>query len=167
VVAWLAQQMPKSPITRLLMVGWDTVGTIIERVVADRLDRHRLDGLVAIGVDEISYRRGQLYLTTVVDHQNGGIVWAAPGRNAQTLQQFFDLLGDRKQSIKAVSLDMSGRYQQAINASIPHADICFDPFHVVRLGHVRWTGSVATSGTSTTAPTPVPTSGSWGPVGHC
>jgi hypothetical protein len=57
--AWLAQQMAKSPITRLLRVGWDTVGTIVERVVADRLDRRRLDGLVAIGVDEISYRRGQ------------------------------------------------------------------------------------------------------------
>jgi len=85
-------------------------------------------------VDEISYRRGQRYLTTVVDHQIGAIVWAAPGRNAQTLQQFFDLLGDRTQSIRAVSIDMSGGYQQAINTSIAHADICFDPFHVVRLG---------------------------------
>ena len=134
VVAWLAQQMAKAPITRLLRVGWDTVGTIIERVVADRLDHGRLDGLVAIGVDEISYRRGQRYLTTVVDHQTGAIVWAAPGRNAQTLQAFFDLLGDRKHSIAAVSIDMSGGYQQAIAASIPHADVCFDPFHVVRLG---------------------------------
>jgi transposase len=132
-VAWLAQQMAKSPITRLLRIGWDTVGHIVERVIADRLDHRRLDGLVAIGVDEISYRRGQRYLTTVVDHQAGAIVWCAPGRNAATLQQFFDLLGDRKHTIKAVSIDMSGGYQQAINASIPHADICFDPFHVVRL----------------------------------
>jgi transposase len=134
VVAWLAQQMAKAPITRLLRVGWDTVGTIVERVVADRLDHHRLDRLVAIGVDAISYRRGQRYLTTVVDHETGAIVWCAPGRNAQTLQAFFDLLGDRKQSIRAVSIDMSGGYQQAIAASIPHADVCFDPFHVVRLG---------------------------------
>jgi transposase len=132
-VAWLAQQMAKSPITRLLRVGWDTVGHIVERVVAERLDAFRLDRLVAIGVDEISYRRGQQYLSTVVDHHTGGIVWCAPGRNAATLQQFFDLLGDRKHSIKAVSIDMSGGYQQAIAASIPHADVCFDPFHVVRL----------------------------------
>jgi transposase len=133
VVAWLAQQMAKAPITRLLRVGWDTVGTIVERVVTDRLDHRRLDRLVAIGVDEISYRRGQRYLTTVVDHETGAIVWCAPGRNAQTLQGFFDLLGDRKNSIRAVSIDMSGGYQQAINHSIPHTDICFDPFHVVRL----------------------------------
>ena len=69
----------------------------------------------------------------VVDHGSGAIVWCAPGRNAATLQQFFELLGDRRHSIRAVSIDMSGGYQQAINASIPGAEICFDPFHVVRL----------------------------------
>ena len=134
VVAWLAQQMAKAPITRLFRIGWDTVGHIVERVVYDRLDHHRLDGLVAVGVDEISWRRGQQFLTTVVDHQTGGIVWCAPGRNAQTLQTFFDLLGDRRDSIRAVSIDMSGGYQQAIAASIPQAEVCFDPFHIVRLG---------------------------------
>ena len=133
VVAWLAQQMAKTPIAGLLRIGWDTVGRIVERVVADHIDESRLEGLVAIGVDEISYRRGQRYLTSVVDHGSGAIVWCAPGRNAATLQQFFELLGDRRHSIRAVSIDMSGGYQQAINASIPGAEICFDPFHVVRL----------------------------------
>jgi len=66
-VAWLGQQMAKSPIAGLLRIGWNTVGQIVERVVADHLDERRLTGLVAIGVDEISYRRGQRYLTSVVD----------------------------------------------------------------------------------------------------
>ena len=133
VVAWLAQQMAKTPIAGLLRIGWDTVGRIVERVVADHIDESRLEGLVAIGVDEISYRRGQRYLTSVVDHRSGAIVWCAPGPKAATLQQFFELLGDHRHSIRAVSIDMSGGYQQAINASIPGAEICFDPFHVVRL----------------------------------
>ena len=134
VVAWLAQQMAKTPIAGLLRVGWDTVGRIVERVVADQLDERRLAGLVAIGCDEISYRRGQRYLTSVVDHKTGAIVWCTPGRNAQTLQAFFDQLGDRKATIRAVSIDMSGGYEKAIRDSIPDAEICFDPFHVVRLG---------------------------------
>jgi len=100
VVAWLAQQMAKTPIAGLLRIGWDTVGRIVERVVADHLDDTRLHGLVAIGVDEISYRRGQRYLTSVVDHHGGAIVWCAPGRNAQTLQAFFALLGERRRSIQ-------------------------------------------------------------------
>jgi transposase len=135
VVAWLAQQMAKTPITGLLRIGWDTVGRIVERVVADHLDDDRLAGLVAIGVDEISYRRGQRYLTSVVDHASGAIVWCSAGRNAQTLQAFFDELGpQRRASIRAVSIDMSGSYARAIRDSVPHAEIAFDPFHVVRLG---------------------------------
>jgi transposase len=132
-VAWLAQQMAKTPIAGLLRIGWDTVGRIVERVVADHLDEKRLVGLVAIGVDEISYRKGQRYLTSVADHRAGAIVWCAPGRNAATLQAFFDLLGERKSSIRAVSIDMSGGYEKAIRDAIPDAEICFDPFHVVRL----------------------------------
>ena len=65
----------------------------------------------------------------------GAIVWCAPGRNAATLQGFFELLGERKHTIRAVSIDMSGGYEKAIRDSVPAAEICFDPFHVVRVRH--------------------------------
>jgi transposase len=133
-VAWLAQQMAKTPICGLLRIGWDTVGRIVARVVADHLDDARLSGLIAVGVDEISYRRGQRYLTSVVDHKTGAIVWCSPGRSAATLQAFFDELGDRRHSIRAVSIDMSGGYERAIREAIPHAEVAVDPFHVIRLG---------------------------------
>jgi transposase len=133
-VAWLAEQMAFAPITRLLRIGWHTIGPLVQRVVADHLDERRLEGLVCIGVDEISYRRHHRYLTSVADHRSGAIVWCSPGRNSATLQRFFDELGDRKDSIRAVSIDMSGEYQRAIREAIPDAQICFDPFHVVRLG---------------------------------
>ena len=133
VVAWLAQQMAKQPITRLLRVAWDTIGRIVERVVSDHLDETRLQRLVMIGVDEVSYRRGHRYLTVVADHRSGAIVWLRPGRNQATLQAFFDELGDAKQSIRAVSIDMTGGYENAIRATLPDAEVAFDPFHVVRL----------------------------------
>ena len=135
VVAWLAQQMAKTPIAGLLRVGWDTVGRIVERVVADHLDERRLDGLVAIGVDEISYRRGQRYLTSVVDHRDRSRSCGAPRaatprpcRRSSTCSATA-----RAATIRAVSIDMSGGYQQAIRENLPDAEICFDPFHVVRL----------------------------------
>jgi transposase len=133
VVAWLAQQMAKTPIAGMLRIAWDTVGRIVERVIADRLDERRLERLVCIGVDEISYRRHHRYLTSVVDHGAGAIVWCAPGRNAATLQGFFDELGERRHTIRAISIDMSGGYEKAIRDNVPKAEICFDPFHVVRL----------------------------------
>jgi len=131
--AFLAQQMAKTPIARLLRVRWDTVGRIVERVVSDHLDARRLEGLVQIGVDEIAYRRGQRYLTTVCDHRTGAIVWMRPGRNAATLQAFFTELSERRQSIRAVSIDMSGGYAKAVREGLPDAEVCIDPFHVCQL----------------------------------
>jgi len=69
----------------------------------------------------------------VADHASGAIVWYRPGRNAQTLQAFFDELGERRASIRAVSVDMSGGYAKAIHEGLPGAEICIDPFHVVKL----------------------------------
>ena len=133
--AWLAQQMSQTQVTRLMRIAWETVGNILERVVAEKLDRGRLDGLELIGVDEVSYGADHKFLTCVADHQTGGIVWAAPGRNAASLQAFFDgLTPEQKASIKAVSIDMSAGYEKAITEAVPDAQIAFDPFHVVQLG---------------------------------
>ncbi len=125
--------MAKSQVQALVRVAWDTVGRIIERVVADHLDERRLDGMVQIGVDEISHRHGRRFLTNVADHASGRIVWSAPGRTGATLREFFELLGDRKNSIRAVSIDMSEPYAGAIRTWLPDAEIAFDPFHVVAL----------------------------------
>jgi transposase len=100
--------MAKTPLAKLMRIGWRSVGKILARVVAGKLDRGRLDGLVMIGVHEVSHGAGHRFLTCVADHASGGVVWAAPGRNAQTLQGFFAELTDaQKASIRAVSIDMS------------------------------------------------------------
>ena len=69
-------------------------------------------------------------------------MWAAPGRNAATLQAFFDeLSAEQKLSITAVSIDMSAGYEKAITEAVPDAQVCFDPFHVVQLV-ARWRNQV-------------------------
>src|SRR5450631_4665238 len=135
--AWLAQQMNQTQVTRLMRIGWETVGNILARVVAEKLPAGRLDGLELIGCDEVSYGADHKFLTLVVDHERGSIEWATEGRNSASLQAFFDGLSDQqKASIKAVSIDMSAGYEKAIRApeGLPHAQVCFDPFHVVKLG---------------------------------
>ena len=135
--AWLAQQMSQTQLTRLMRIGWKTVGKIIARVVAEKLPSARLDGLALIGVDEVAYGADHKFLTCVADHERGSIVWATEGRNSASLQAFFDGLSpEQKASIKAVSIDMSAGYEKAIRAEegLPHAQVCFDPFHVIKLG---------------------------------
>lgn len=135
-LAWLATRMDKTAISRLCRVSWRTVGRACERVVVSALDPGRLDGLFRIGVDEISWRKHHKYLTLVVDHDRGCVVWGAKGRDSATLDLFFDELGpQRSAAIEAVSLDLGPAYIKSVRAEghAPQAIICADPFHVVKL----------------------------------
>lgn len=53
----VASASDKTKVSELMGVAWDTVGNIVARVVHDRLDPSRLDGLRRIGVDELSHHR--------------------------------------------------------------------------------------------------------------
>lgn len=135
VVAWLAQRTDKTTITQLLRCSWEAVRDIVERVVADAIDDARLDDVYRIGVDEVSFRKGHRYLTVVADHdRNGAIIWAAEGKNAATLADFYDELGpQRAAQLQAVSLDMGAAYAKATRDAAPQARQCIDPFHVIQL----------------------------------
>jgi transposase len=135
-VAYLAQQSSKTAVSKLLRVAWRTVGGIIGRVVSRHLDggEDRLEGLRHIGIDELSYRRHHEYVTVVVDHERGVVVWSRRGKNADTLKAFFEDLGpERCALIESVTIDMSKAYISAVQEMVPHADLIFDRFHVQRL----------------------------------
>jgi transposase len=133
-VAWLATQCSKSAVTELMRIAWRTVGAIITRVWADVEALHdRFAGLRRVGIDEISYKRGHRYLTVVVDHDSGRLVWAAPGRDKATLEKFFDALGeDRCTQITHVSADGADWISGVVAERCPNAVRCADPFHIVR-----------------------------------
>lgn len=133
-VAWLATQCSKSAVTELMRIAWRTVGAIITRVWADvEALNDRFAGLRRIGIDEISYKRGHRYLTAVVDHDSGRLVWAAPGRDKATLGLFFDALGEERcAQITHVSADGADWISGVVAERCPNAVRCADPFHVVR-----------------------------------
>jgi transposase len=133
-VAYLAQRMDRTAVRKQLGINWRTVGSIVERIVAERLDPSRLDHLTVIGVDELSFRRNHNYVTVVVDHVRKRVVWIGEGKSADTLQQFFSLLGpERVRKLTHVTVDMSAAYIAAIDAHAPHVEKVFDRFHVQRL----------------------------------
>jgi transposase len=135
-VAYLAQRTDKTTLSKLMRISWHTVGPIIQRVIPRHRDSDPLDGLTHIGVDELSYRRHHEYVTVIVDHMRGGVVWARPGKNAETLNAFFEELGpERCAQLEAVTLDMSGAYLKAVTEASPKARVIFDRFHVQRLAH--------------------------------
>ena len=134
-VAWLAVNTSARAVAALMRSTWRAVGGICRRVSDQaRAERDLFADLRRLGFDEISVRRGQSYLTVVVDHHSGRLVWAAPGRDRKTVEKFLDLLGaERCARIELVSCDMAGWITAPIAERCPNAEICLDPFHVIKL----------------------------------
>ena len=134
-VAWLAVNTSKSAVAALMRIAWRSVGQICERVASEaQRELDLLAGLRRIGIDEISHRKGQRYLTVVVDHDSGRLVWAAAGRERKTVEAFLDALGEERcKEITLVSCDMAAWISAPIEERLPEAVRCVDPFHVVQL----------------------------------
>ena len=99
-------------------------GEIITRVWADtEKQRDKFGGLTRIGIDEISYKRGHKYLTCVVDHGSGRLVWAAPGPDKAALVKFFEALGpERAAQITHASADGAAWIAAAVAVKCPSAN---------------------------------------------
>lgn len=136
-VAWLATQCSKTAVTELMRITWRTLGAIITRVWDDVEATHdRFAGLSRIGIDESSYKKRHRYLTVVVDHGSGRLVWAAPGRDKATLRGFFDALeangAGRCAAITHVSADGADWISGVVAHRCPNAVRCASPFHVMK-----------------------------------
>jgi transposase len=133
--AWLAVNTSKTAVSELMRIGWRTVGWICARVIAEAQGQRDLfAGLQRLGFDEISIRKGQRYLTVVVDHDTGRLVWAHPGRDRATVERFLDLLGaERCERIELVSCDMAEWIVRPVGERCPNAVVCLDPFHITKL----------------------------------
>ncbi len=135
-VAWLAANTPASAVAELQRTTWRTVSAIVTRVVARAAGRvDLLDGLVRIGIDEVSYRKGQNYLVCVVNHDTGALVWAAKGRDKATVEKFFSALGEeRAAKLEVVSADAATWISEVVKVQAKNAVMTMDPFHVVQWG---------------------------------
>jgi transposase len=133
-VAWLAVHTSKTAVSELMRIAWRSVGWICHRVMIEQsAKRDLLAGLSRLGFDEISVRKGQRYLTVVVDHDTGKLVWAHPGRDRKTVEKFLDLLGkERCELIKLVSCDDAEWITRPVAERCENAVICLDPFHIVK-----------------------------------
>ena len=84
-------------------------------------------------MDEISIRKGQRYLTVVVDHDTGRLVWAGPGRDRKTVEKFLDLLGKNAATRSSSSPATCLVDHWARRERCPNANVCYDPFHLIKL----------------------------------
>jgi len=133
-VAWLAVHTSRTAVGQLMRIAWRTVGRIVKSVGDEA--RRRVDllaGLERIGIDEVSYRKGHKYLTVVVDHRSGRLVWMEVGHDSDTVRRFFGALGpERAKQLEIVTADGAGWIDEVVRERAPQAIRCLDPFHVVQ-----------------------------------
>lgn len=134
IVAWLSRCISKSDIAEYMRIDWATVGRCVSRVRED-LEPDlgaRLNGLINIGIDETSYRKGHKYITVIVNHDTNSVIWLHEGHGKSVLEMFYEKLTDEQRaSIKVVTGDGARWISDCVSQYTPDCIRCMDAFHVV------------------------------------
>ena len=133
-VTWLTLHATAQDVAEYFRIGWHTVGSIAQRV-QEHLEKEapsRFDNLEEIGIDETSYKKGHKYMTVIINHQTGHLIWAKKGHGKEILSSFFkELTIAQCANIKYVTADGASWISETVSEYCPKAQRCIDPFHVV------------------------------------
>jgi len=113
---------------------WEHVQESVKYAVYWGLVHRDLQGVEAIGVDEVQWQRGHKYLTLVyqIDAHCKRLLWIGPERTAETLRRFFLLLGDEvRPSLRYVCSDMWQPYLDVIAEQAANALHVLDRYHIM------------------------------------
>ena len=123
-------------VARAFHTSWDNVFRSVKTVVAWGLAHRSLEGITAIGVDEVQWQKGHKYLTLVYQIDQGckRLLWIGKDRTAKTFLGFFRMLGpERTASIRYVCSDMWKAFLKVVKKKAPNAIHILDRFHIMAL----------------------------------
>lgn len=133
-LATWARRLSWAEVARSFRTSWQNVYRSVAWVVAYGLEHRSLEGITAIGVDEVQWQRGYQFLT-VVYQLNAGLrrlLWVGQDRKAKTLLRFFRMLGKKRcAALRFVCSDMWPAYVKVIRKKAVNALHIIDRFHLV------------------------------------
>lgn len=117
-----------------LHLDWDTVKTLEKQYMQAQLAKAGTPSPKAIGIDEISIRKGHTYRIVVSDLIRGRPIWfGGEDRSEKSMAMFYEQLGPKtSRGIRLAVMDMWKPFRNATNEHAPQAAILFDKFHVMR-----------------------------------
>ncbi len=121
-------------VARELRLDWKTVKALDKEYMAEQLRRMGVPGPKAIGIDEISIRKGHTYRIVVSDLVRKRPIWfGGEDRSEQSMDMFYQWLGVKKAAgIKLAVMDMWRAFEKSTMKNAPKAAILYDKFHVMR-----------------------------------
>jgi transposase len=130
----LLRKATMKDVAELVGLGWDAVKDIQKRYLTRRFRRPRLKDVRRIAIDEISIGKGHRYVTVVLNLANGMVLYVGDGKGAEALKPFWRRVKRCKACrLRAIAIDMSPAYINAVQSNAPEARIVFDRFHIVKL----------------------------------
>jgi transposase len=133
-LATWARRLSWKEVSTIFQVSWEKVYRSVAWVVEYGLEHRNLDGITAIGVDEVQFQKGHRYLTVVyqINADCRRLLWVGQDRTTKTLLRFFKMLGrERTAAIQFVCSDMWQPYLKVIAKKADQAIHILDRFHIV------------------------------------
>ena len=133
-LAGWAKRLSWSAVAEAFQTSWDRVFRSVEMAVTWGLEHRDLEGVEAIGVDEVLWHKGYKFLTVVyqIDQRARRLLWVGQNRRAKTLLKFFRAFGrERSARIRFVCSDMWKPYLKVIARKASGAIHVLDRFHIM------------------------------------
>ena len=129
----LCQKMTIKDVSEVTHLNWKTAKDIDKFYIQEQVEELKNINPLRIGIDEIAYEKGHKYLTIVRDLDLNCVIWVGIKRKKETLDSFFDEIGEIKSfKIELAVLDMWDPYIASIKDHCPRAEIVFDKFHIIK-----------------------------------
>lgn len=121
---------------RAFQTSWEAVYRSVDWLVQWGLAQRQLEGVEAIGVDEIHWGKGlrsENFLTVIyqIDAHCRRLLWVGPRRTQASLRRGLAALGPEVlRGLRFVCSDMWQPYLRVLAAKVPHALHVLDRFHI-------------------------------------
>ena len=117
-----------------LKLDWKTVKDLEKQYMEEQLRRAGRPAPSAIGIDEISIRKGHTYRIVVSDLIRGRPIWfGGSDRSEKSMDEFYAWLGPRKcRRVRLAVMDMWRPFTQSTRRLAPEAAVLYDKFHILR-----------------------------------
>lgn len=129
-----ARRIAWTEVAEVFGCSWGVVYRAVRWVVDYGLAHRCLDGISAIGIDEMALWKGHKYVTVVyqIDEGTRRLLWIAKDRTEETLAGFFTMFGEiRSHALKFVASDMWKPYLTIVARCASQAVHVLDRFHIV------------------------------------
>ena len=128
--------MPILKASKMLRCNEKSLTRILRYWVQKAVEEDDLQEVKSIAADETSFKRGQSYVTVVIDAEKRRVIDVENGRSEQQIIDFSYQLENKGGScgnIAFVSSDLSSAYRSGFQFCFPNARHTVDKFHVKKL----------------------------------